>query len=81
MFRENEISSLEQHRSRRIHNECTASDGDIANTKVPKRLRGSVTELIRKLRTRNAQCSYVELLRYYCPTDVRHSYHSRETSN
>ncbi|KAJ5312719.1 hypothetical protein N7508_003549 [Penicillium antarcticum] len=69
MFRENEISSSEDQKPRRAHNECDASDGGVGNTKVPKRLRGSAIELVRKLRTRNSRCSYLELLRYYCPTD------------
>lgn len=82
MFRENEISSLEEQRPRRASQPgCAASDGGTEQIKVPKRLRGSAIELIRKLRTRNARCSYVELLRYYCPTDVRHSYHLRVVSN
>lgn len=82
MFRENEISSLQEQRPRRgPQNGCAASDEGIEQMKVPKRLRGSAIELTRKLRARNARCSYVELLRYYCPTDVRHSYHLRVVSN
>ncbi|KAJ5757647.1 uncharacterized protein N7511_006341 [Penicillium nucicola] len=69
MFRENEISAREEQKPGRAHNGRDASDGGIGNTKVPKRLRGSAIELIRKLRTRNSRCCYLKLLRYYCPTD------------
>lgn len=72
-FREKEISQLDYERQLRRpqrENECDA-DGGVASLKVPKRLRG-VVKIIRKLRNRHAQCSYSELLRYYCPTEVRH---------
>lgn len=76
MFRESEISRLEKEK--RIQrpqpkNEFADADcGGVGSVKVPKRLRGITIELVRKLRNRNAQCSYGELLRYYCPTEVRH---------
>lgn len=38
--------------------------------KIPKRLRGMVLDLVQKLQNRNKRCSYVELLRYYCPSEV-----------
>ncbi|KAJ9485945.1 hypothetical protein VN97_g7403 [Penicillium thymicola] len=73
MFRESEISRLdEEKRLQRPQpkNEFTAADCDgVGSVKVPKRLRGITIELVRKLRNRNAQCSYEELLRYYCPTE------------
>lgn len=76
MFRESEISRLdEEKRLQRPQpkNEFTAADcGGVGSFKVPRRLRGITIELVRKLRNRNAQCSYGELLRYYCPTEVRH---------
>ena len=73
--RETEISQLDQKRrlrQPRPENECANADGGVESLKVPKRLRG-VVEIIRKIRNRNAQCSYSEMLRYYCPTEVRHS--------
>ncbi|CAG7919919.1 unnamed protein product [Penicillium olsonii] len=69
--RETEISQLGQKRrlrQPRSENECANADGGVESLKVPKRLRG-VVEIIRKLRNRNAQCSYSEMLRYYCPTE------------
>lgn len=75
MFRESEISRLEEEkRLQRPQPENEIADADcgaVRSVKVPKRLRGIAIELVRKLRNRNAQCSYGELLRYYCPTDVR----------
>lgn len=38
--------------------------------KIPKRLRGVSVELLQGLQRRNKHCSYTELLRYYCPSDV-----------
>ncbi|KAJ5177714.1 reverse transcriptase [Penicillium coprophilum] len=73
MFRESEISRLEEEkraRRPRLENEFADADrGGARGTQVPKRLRGITIELVRKLRKRNAQCSYGELLRYYCPTE------------
>ena len=73
MFREKEIAQLEEQRQpRRPENESADADADAdASIKVPKRLRG-ITELIWKLRNRNAHCCYGELLGYYCATEVRH---------
>ncbi|KAJ5325627.1 Telomere reverse transcriptase [Penicillium brevicompactum] len=73
IFREKEISQLDykrQLRQPRPENESADADagGGVGSLKVPKRLRGMV-ETVRKLRNRNAQCSYSELLRYYCPTE------------
>lgn len=48
-------------------------DGDSESQclKIPKRLRGKAVDLVQKLQNRNRRCSYVELLRYYCPCEVR----------
>ena len=37
---------------------------------VPRRLRGSPVALINKLRKLHQKCSYMELLRHYCPVEV-----------
>ncbi|EFW14423.1 telomerase reverse transcriptase [Coccidioides posadasii str. Silveira] len=37
--------------------------------KLPKRLRGNLVGLIQKLQKRHQRCSYVELLRHYCPVE------------
>ncbi|KAJ5663924.1 hypothetical protein N7507_004655 [Penicillium longicatenatum] len=44
-------------------------DGD-GHSKIPKRLRGQVVELVHRLRARHARCSYEGLLRHYCPTEL-----------
>lgn len=36
--------------------------------KLPKRLRSSTRDLVRRLQILHARCSYFELLRHYCPT-------------
>ncbi|KAJ6147666.1 Telomere reverse transcriptase [Penicillium chrysogenum] len=72
MFRESEISHLEEEkRLQRPQPEIESADADhgVRSCKVPKRLRGITIELVRKLRNRNAQCPYGELLRHYCPTE------------
>jgi hypothetical protein len=42
----------------------------LAVPRLPKRLRGAPLQLISALRKRHQRCSYVELLRYYCPVVV-----------
>jgi hypothetical protein len=39
-------------------------------SRLPKRLRGETMDLVAKLRKLNKRCSYVELLRHYCPVEV-----------
>ncbi|PTB67108.1 hypothetical protein BBK36DRAFT_1088057, partial [Trichoderma citrinoviride] len=36
--------------------------------KLPRRLRGSTKEFVRRLQVLHARCSYFELLKHYCPT-------------
>ncbi|CAG8906413.1 unnamed protein product [Penicillium nalgiovense] len=72
MFRESDISHLEEEkRLQRPQPEIEIADAGHGerSCKVPKRLRGIPIELVRKLRNRNAQCPYGELLRHYCPTE------------
>jgi telomerase reverse transcriptase len=38
-----------------------------APPKIPKRLRGKATELVRKMQILHSRSSYKELLEYYCP--------------
>lgn len=38
--------------------------------KVPKRLRGTAKYLVQRLQVRHDRCSYVELLRHYCPCSL-----------
>ncbi|KAJ5806303.1 uncharacterized protein N7503_003905 [Penicillium pulvis] len=44
-------------------------DGD-GCSKIPKRLRGQAVELAHSFRARHARCSYEELLKHYCPTEL-----------
>ena len=37
---------------------------------LPKRLRGATYDLVKALQRRHARCSYVELLKHYCPVRV-----------
>lgn len=39
-------------------------------SRVPKRLRGQAVALVNRLRKLNQRCSYMELLRHYCPIEV-----------
>lgn len=47
-------------------------DAEVAkrNIHVPKRLRGAAVALVDKLRNLHHKCSYMELLRHYCPVEV-----------
>jgi hypothetical protein len=38
--------------------------------RTPKRLRGDAIRLVERLRIRNQRCSYMEMLRHYCPVEV-----------
>jgi telomerase reverse transcriptase len=39
-------------------------------SRIPKRLRGDTVALVEKMRKLNKRCSYMELLRHYCPIEV-----------
>ncbi|KNG48986.1 telomerase reverse transcriptase [Stemphylium lycopersici] len=65
-------------REKDIHNSMCRDLGDKATdaqeiskwkSRVPKRLRGKVIEAIAKLRSLNQRCSYMEMLRHYCPVE------------
>lgn len=51
---------------------------EVLGQRIPKRLHGRPVELIRKLQTLHARCSYLEKLKHYCPlrylkpTNVQH---------
>ena len=66
-------------REKEIHQSMCRDLGDKVNEldevakwklRMPKRLRGDVAALVNKLRVLNQRCSYVELLRHYCPVEV-----------
>ncbi|KAL7820076.1 hypothetical protein V8C26DRAFT_440764 [Trichoderma gracile] len=46
--------------------------------KLPKRLRGSTKELVRRLQILHGRCSYFELLKHYCPTFLDEPHGGRE---
>ena len=71
-MREDEISLAEKQRQH-VQNPFPGPQGIESpreSVKIPKRLRGEAVQLVQKLQSRNNQCSYVELLRYYCPSEV-----------
>jgi hypothetical protein len=39
-------------------------------SRIPKRLRGDTVALVGRMRKLNQRCSYMELLRHYCPIEV-----------
>jgi telomerase reverse transcriptase len=66
-------------REKDIHNSMCRDLGDKATdavevdrwkSRTPKRLRGNVVSLVETLRNLNQRCSYMELLRHYCPIEV-----------
>lgn len=58
-FREDEINKSMRAAKR---------SAERALPKLPKRLRGTTRDLVRRLQIVHARCSYFELLRYHCPT-------------
>ena len=67
-LREKEIH---QTMCRELGNKINDAD-EVAKWKlrIPKRLRGELVLLIEKLRILNQRCSYMEMLRHYCPVEV-----------
>lgn len=63
-LREQEIGQLERR------NVQKRSAGASFNQRVPKRLRGEAFDLVRKLQRLHSRCSYHELLKHYCPSEV-----------
>lgn len=64
--REDEIKAAERAA---LLKKGLSSKTDLTN-KLPKRLRGGLVSLIRKLQKRHTRCAYTELLKYYCPIEV-----------
>ncbi|KAF4996024.1 hypothetical protein FGRMN_4772 [Fusarium graminum] len=57
-LREEEIAPAFQHK---------AGDNAQKMPKIPKRLRGDVEQLVKRLRVYHGRCSYIELLKHHCP--------------
>lgn len=47
--------------------------------KIPKRLRNDAERLVRKLQVLHGRCSYIELLRHYCPCWSDNQHRTRKT--
>lgn len=58
--------------------------GDLASNEAgpkkpnPKRLRGKVKELVRKLQIMHSRCSYSKLLQHYCPVGIQPAPYGRK---
>jgi hypothetical protein len=67
-LREKEIQQLMSP----LTSNSTLSKEEIAKQTlhVPKRLRGGPVALVNKLRKLHQKCTYMELLRHYCPVEV-----------
>jgi telomerase reverse transcriptase len=46
--------------------------------KLPKRLRGTTRDLVRRFQILHTRCSYFELLRHYCPTFLDESHENKK---
>ena len=64
-LREQEISEVERRTLLKLNSDNI--DPRNAKQHLPKRLRGSAFNLIRKLQRLHSQCSYHELFKHYCP--------------
>jgi telomerase reverse transcriptase len=63
-------SSVDSRETTQPLKDYTLRESEIAknpSSKLPKRLRGHVLDLVRSMRKAHANMSYVELLRHYCP--------------
>lgn len=69
--REDEIEAANRTARMRKGLALNGADGDLGKVKLPKRLRGELVSLIQKLQKRHTRCAYTELLKYYCPAEVR----------
>jgi telomerase reverse transcriptase len=72
-FKDYTLRDKEIHQSMcRALEEKASDEREVSKWKshTPRRLRGATVALIDRLRTLNHRCSYVELLRHYCPVKV-----------
>lgn len=42
-----------------------------STTKIPRRLRGSLVNLVEKLQILHERCPYSQIVTYYCPSNAR----------
>lgn len=84
-FREQEIARRKQRWKQKHPNHHEKES--VPPQPLPKRLRGSVKELVRRLRKRHATCSYSALLQHYCPlpasssAEQKSSFHRASSMN
>ena len=71
-FREDEIALLSKRESN-----CSLP----RVPKIPRRLRGSCWNLVRRLQTLHSRCSYSELLNHYCPRPNSRSKENLDSTN
>ena len=67
-LREQEIALAA--RQKQAKGSKAAVAGGHSKEQLPKRLRGLLVELIKKLQKLHSRCPYYELLKHYCPVDV-----------
>lgn len=72
-FKDYTLREKEIHRT--MTRELGEKYGDVQEAnkwkqRIPKRLRGTALVLTDNMRTLNQRCSYMELLRHYCPVEV-----------
>ncbi|KAK4500419.1 hypothetical protein PRZ48_008608 [Zasmidium cellare] len=65
MLREQEISL--QQKARLNAKKAVVASGHHRPPSTPKRLRGTIQTLVRRLRKRHSTCSYFAMLEHYCP--------------
>lgn len=41
-----------------------------STSRVPKRLRGTLVQLVERLQVLHKRCAYAEMLQYYCPVGI-----------
>lgn len=75
-LREHEITALKKRNKTQKGDPVEATCA-----RLPKRFRGPLVKLVVKLQRLHARCSYVELLKHYCPVEVSASpvYSSRSS--
>lgn len=62
-------------REEEITNKYPAPDaGGKPTWRIPKRLRGTATDLVRRLQVLHKRCAYAEMLQHYCPVSTHAGY-------
>ncbi|KAL8822756.1 MAG: hypothetical protein Q9191_006514 [Dirinaria sp. TL-2023a] len=65
-LREQEIAQKCYRPALELRSGAFSGDAPTDKCKLPRRLRGSPVELVKKLQRNHSRCSYVELLKHYC---------------